>query len=43
MFDRHADYPTAVASYDDDGVAAAVDWCVQHTEDGDTISSAEQP
>ena len=38
MFDREARYPTAVASYDDEGVAAAIDWCVEHMEDGDTIS-----
>lgn len=38
MFDRHAEYPTAVASYDDYGVAAAIDWCVQHMDEHDTIS-----
>jgi hypothetical protein len=38
MFDREADYPTAVASYDDAGVAAAIDWCVEQMEDGDTVS-----
>lgn len=38
MFDRNADYPTAVASNDDEGVNAALDWCVQHAETGDTIS-----
>lgn len=38
MFDHDVDYPTAVASYDDDGVAAAIAWCVGRIEDGDTIS-----
>ncbi|MFG2109708.1 hypothetical protein [Micromonospora chersina] len=38
MFDRDVDYPTAVASYDDDGVDAAIDWCCQHLEDGDTLT-----
>lgn len=38
MFDRDVDYPTAVASYDDEGVAAAIKWCIQHMEDGDTLS-----
>lgn len=38
MFDRNADYPTAVASYDDEGVTAAIEWCVQHADDGDIIS-----
>jgi hypothetical protein len=38
MFDRHADYPTAVASYDDEGVKAAIDWCCEHLEDGDTLT-----
>lgn len=33
-----ADYPTAVASYDDEGMAAAIDWCVRHLQDGDTLS-----
>ena len=38
MFDRDANYPTAVASYDDLGVAAAITWCLAHMEDGDTMS-----
>lgn len=38
MFDRDVDYPTAVASYDDEGVAAAIEWSVQHLKDGDTLS-----
>ena len=32
MFDRDVDYPTAVASYDDEGVDAAIDWCCEHME-----------
>jgi hypothetical protein len=38
MFDRAVNYPTAVASYDDDGVKAAIDWCCQHMTDGDTLT-----
>jgi hypothetical protein len=38
MFDRDVDYPTAVASYDDEGVNAAIDWCCEHMEDGDTLT-----
>ncbi|MFZ2175706.1 MAG: hypothetical protein WAW17_17050 [Rhodococcus sp. (in: high G+C Gram-positive bacteria)] len=38
MFDHDIDYPTAIASYDDDGVAAAIEWSVRHMEDGDTLS-----
>ncbi len=38
MFDRDVDYPTAVASYDDEGVEAAIDWCCEHIEDGDTLT-----
>ena len=38
MFDRDVDYATAVASYDDEGVDAAIAWCVQHMKDGDTLS-----
>jgi hypothetical protein len=38
MFDRDVNYPTAVASYDDDGVTAAIDWCVEHMQNGDTLS-----
>ncbi|BBZ18736.1 hypothetical protein [Mycolicibacterium gadium] len=38
MFDRDVNYPTAVASYDDDGVTAAIDWCVEHMQKGDTLS-----
>lgn len=38
MFDRDANYPTAVASYDDLGVAAAIRWCLAHMEDGDRMS-----
>jgi hypothetical protein len=38
MFERDVDYPTAVASYDDAGVDAAIAWCAQHMEDGDTLT-----
>jgi hypothetical protein len=38
MFDHDADYPIAVASYDDEGVAAAIEWSVGHLQDGDTLS-----
>lgn len=38
MFDRDVEYPTAVASYDDDGIADAIGWCVEHMEEGDTLS-----
>lgn len=38
MFEREATYPTAVASYDDEGVKAAIQWSLQHTEDGDTLN-----
>jgi hypothetical protein len=38
MFDRDVDYPTAVASYDDEGVNAAIAWCCEHMEDGDTLT-----
>lgn len=38
MFDRDVDFPMAVANYDDEGVDAAIDWCCQHMEDGDTLT-----
>jgi hypothetical protein len=38
MFDDEVDYPTAVASYDDDGVAEAIRWCASHMEKGDTLT-----
>ncbi|VVJ21546.1 Uncharacterised protein [Amycolatopsis camponoti] len=38
MSDRIVDYPIAVASYDDEGLDAAIDWCCEHMEDDDTIS-----
>ncbi|MFB9238369.1 hypothetical protein ACFFWC_22910 [Plantactinospora siamensis] len=38
MFDRDVDYPTAVASYDDEGVAAAIEWCREHMGDGDKLT-----
>lgn len=38
MFERKVDYPTAVASYDDEGVDAAIDWCCEYMDDGDTLT-----
>lgn len=38
MFDRIQDYPMAVANSDDDGVDAAIDWCLEHLEEGETLS-----
>lgn len=38
MFEHKADYPTAIASYDDDGVTAAIDWCMQQAADAETMS-----
>lgn len=38
MFNHDVDYPTAVASYDEEGVATAINWCVEHFEEGDTLS-----
>lgn len=38
MFDRDVDYPTAIASYDDEGVRAAIGWCREHMEHGDTLT-----
>lgn len=38
MFERAVDYPKAVASYDDEGVEAAIDWCCHHMEDGDMLT-----
>jgi len=38
MFDRNADDPTAVASYDDEGLDAVIDWRCEHMVDGDTVT-----
>ncbi|WDT88534.1 hypothetical protein H0E86_19860 [Streptomyces sp. SCSIO-PteL053] len=38
MFDRNVNYPCAVASNDTEGVDAAIDWCCEHVEDGDTLT-----
>lgn len=38
MFDRKADYPTAVADYDDETVDAAIDWCCDQMEDADILT-----
>lgn len=38
MFSADASYPTAVASYDDEGIAAAIRWCSERMESGDTLA-----
>jgi hypothetical protein len=38
MFDEKVDYPTAVASCDDDGVAEAIRWCASHMDKGDILA-----
>ncbi|GHE33932.1 hypothetical protein GCM10018771_12440 [Streptomyces cellulosae] len=38
MFDRDVNFPCAVASYDAEGVDAAIDWCYEHMEDGDRLT-----
>ena len=38
MFDRVGDYPTAVASYDEEGIAAAIAWCQQHLGAGQKLT-----
>lgn len=38
MFARDVDYPTAVASSDDSGLTAAIDWCLGHVQDGDALT-----
>lgn len=38
MFDRDVNFPTAVASYDDEGVNEAIAWCVQHMRGDDTLT-----
>lgn len=38
MFDRDVNYPCAVASHDTEGVGAAINWCCEHMEDGDTLT-----
>lgn len=38
MSNRRLGYPTAIASKDDEGVRAAISWCVKHANSGDTIS-----
>lgn len=38
MFDKSVNYPTAVASYDDEGIAQAILWCTERMEEGDTLS-----
>lgn len=38
MFDRPTNYPSAVASYDDEGIDAAIAWCTSVAANGDVIS-----
>ena len=38
MFEQEPDYPVAVASYDDEGLTAAIEWCVGHLNEGDTLT-----
>lgn len=35
MFELTTDYPKAVASYDDEGLAAAIEWSAGKAEAGD--------
>lgn len=38
MFDRTVQYPCAVASHDEAGVSAAIQWCLRHMQEGDTLT-----
>ncbi|WP_333749156.1 hypothetical protein [Streptomyces sp. IBSBF 2394] len=38
MFERDVNFPWAVASNDTEGVDAAIDWCCERMEDGDTLT-----
>ncbi|MFJ4799830.1 hypothetical protein [Streptomyces murinus] len=38
MFDRDVNYPCAVASYDAEGIGAAIDWCCENMQAGDTLT-----
>ncbi|WP_306211078.1 hypothetical protein [Actinoplanes sp. RD1] len=38
MFEPNGDHPTAVASYDDEGISAAIAWCRKHMQEGDTLT-----
>ncbi|MER6261719.1 hypothetical protein ABT203_19380 [Streptomyces sp900105245] len=38
MFDRDVNFPCAVASYDTEGVDAAIDWCCERMEEGDRFT-----
>lgn len=38
MFDLDVSYPKAVASNDDEGVEAAINWCLQRMRDGDRLT-----
>lgn len=43
MFEANATYPTAVAGYDDAGVDAAFQWCIDLMEKGDTLTAWTKP
>lgn len=38
MFESDIDFPIAVASYDDEGIAEAIEWCLDRMEKGDTLT-----
>ncbi|WP_446044717.1 hypothetical protein [Streptomyces olivaceus] len=38
MFDREVNYPIAVASYDDEGVRAAISWCLEQRTEAEALT-----
>lgn len=38
MFNQEVDYPTAIASYDGEGLSEAISWCAEGMETGDTFT-----
>lgn len=38
MFSQQVDYPMAIASYDDEGLDQAIDWCIEGMEEDDTLT-----
>lgn len=38
MYTVETDYPSAVASYDNEGVTAAIEWCTGHMKEGDVLT-----
>jgi hypothetical protein len=38
MFNRKVDFPSAIASYDDDGLLEAIEWCIGHMQTGDRLT-----